>query len=347
MSSRKGQNMFTEINANNLNALCWGSSFLGSGGGGDQEHLRPTVQRALSKWGPIPLLTLADLKDEDLVAAMILFGAVLPLERRQTSMLQMRPVLDMVIKDLGKPLRALMPVEVGGANALTPFCVAGDFGLPVLDGDLMGRAFPEISMISPNVFDMSPKAAYIGDLENGRLSMLMSSSYTDLEAEGRAQVEFYPNSTVLLIPIVLTGREAKNVALPGTVSQAIRIGMQVGLDDLIQMVDGQIRCEGTIREWTYELKGGFLMGKLVLQTKEKDIIHVKVKNENLLLTDAQHNALAKSPDIISILRKHDLKPILSDNITVGEEVVCITCKGPDLWYTDKGLSLSRATVATL
>lgn len=41
---------------------------------------------------------------------------------------------------------ALMSAEIGGSNAMEPLCVAASLGVPVLDCDGMGRAFPELQV---------------------------------------------------------------------------------------------------------------------------------------------------------------------------------------------------------
>ena len=38
-------------------------------------------------------------------------------------------------------------IEAGGLNSTTPFVVAAQLGIPLVDADGMGRAFPEIQMI--------------------------------------------------------------------------------------------------------------------------------------------------------------------------------------------------------
>jgi DUF917 family protein len=43
-------------------------------------------------------------------------------------------------------LAAIMAGEVGGGNGLEPLVVGSRLGLPVVDGDLMGRAFPELQV---------------------------------------------------------------------------------------------------------------------------------------------------------------------------------------------------------
>lgn len=44
------------------------------------------------------------------------------------------------------PLVALLAGEVGGGNGIEPLSVGSRLGLPVVDGDLMGRAFPELQV---------------------------------------------------------------------------------------------------------------------------------------------------------------------------------------------------------
>ena len=41
-------------------------------------------------------------------------------------------------------LTALLSFEMGGGNGLEPLAVGARMGLPVVDADLMGRAFPEM-----------------------------------------------------------------------------------------------------------------------------------------------------------------------------------------------------------
>ena len=41
-----------------------------------------------------------------------------------------------------------MSFEIGGCNSLTPLYTAGLMDIPLMDLDLMGRAFPEFQMTS-------------------------------------------------------------------------------------------------------------------------------------------------------------------------------------------------------
>lgn len=53
---------------------------------------------------------------------------------------------------LGRSATHTMPIEIGGLNSIIPFCLAARERLPVIDADLMGRAFPELQMCMPTLF---------------------------------------------------------------------------------------------------------------------------------------------------------------------------------------------------
>ncbi|WP_152971333.1 DUF917 family protein, partial [Rhizobium ecuadorense] len=49
-------------------------------------------------------------------------------------------------RHLGRKAQATMPIEIGGINSTIPLVVGARLGLPVVDGDGMGRAFPQLEM---------------------------------------------------------------------------------------------------------------------------------------------------------------------------------------------------------
>ena len=54
--------------------------------------------------------------------------------------------LRVVEKELGRKADATMPTEVGGINSTIPLFVGARLGIPVVDADGQGRAFPELQM---------------------------------------------------------------------------------------------------------------------------------------------------------------------------------------------------------
>ena len=234
-----------------------------------------------------------------------------------------------------------MPVEIGGSNALTPLCVAGEAGFPVLDADLLGRALPKIQMISTNIFGIMPSKAYICDPQTGASSIIQCTSYEELESKARAIAAQHQSTAAVLIPIVLSGNQAKLAAVHHTISLAISIGSSDSLQELCNVIKGNIQCTGRISKWDYTVQNGFLLGRLHIRSEHDEIFEIHVQNEYLKLTK-NNLKVAEAPKIISLLHPENLQPILSDQIEEGQQIICVTCKGPDLWHLPKGLEIIKS-----
>merc|ERR1719285_1121975 len=63
----------------------------------------------------------------------------------------------------GKNIIALMSGEIGGMNAIEPLLVSADLGIPVIDSDGMGRAFPELQMFVPYIYGLPAQPAALVD----------------------------------------------------------------------------------------------------------------------------------------------------------------------------------------
>ena len=333
--------MEAQIDLENLPALCRGVSFLGSGGGGDVKELLPIVENMLRCHGPVPLISLNDLNDNDLVVAIELIGAPIPKSHHNDlNRFCFSSVLQYALKDLKRTVRALIPVEIGGGNALAPLCVAGEMGFPILDGDLLGRAFPEIFMISTNIFGIMPSIAYIADPETGETHTIECTSYEELEVKARSQAVKHKTTAAILIPIILTAQEAKKSVIPGTIRHSLLIGTKLNIQELTHSVQGKVHATGIIEKWDYTITSGFLTGELIIRSDLGEILSINVKNEYLSLS-LQGQVIVKAPDIISLLLSNTLSSVLSDQVSVGDEVICVSCKGPEIWYSEIGLRLTQ------
>ena len=65
-----------------------------------------------------------------------------------------------------------MSVEIGGLNSLMPLYAAGLMSVPLIDLDLMGRAFPEFQMTSIFINNMKGTPASLAD-EKGNEIIVM------------------------------------------------------------------------------------------------------------------------------------------------------------------------------
>src|ERR1051325_4679202 len=98
----------------------------------------------------------SELGDDDLVAVVSNMGAPLVGQERLTDPRYIARAVRMMEEYLGRRVRAGMSVESGGGNAIQPFMAAAMLGVPVVDADAMGRAFPEAQMTSFAIGNLAP-----------------------------------------------------------------------------------------------------------------------------------------------------------------------------------------------
>ena len=121
--------MRRSIGPDDMEDLALGAAVLGTGGGGDPHIGKLTAVSAMRAHGPVTLIGLDDLGDDDLVVPVAMMGA-------PTVMVEKLPRGDEVMyafkglqSYLGREVRAVTPIEAGGLNSTTPFVVASLLGV--------------------------------------------------------------------------------------------------------------------------------------------------------------------------------------------------------------------------
>ncbi len=102
------------------------------------------------------LMSPLDLADDDRVAVVSNMGAPLVGQERLADSRNIARAVQMQEEYSGRKFRAVMSLEIGGGNAIQPLMAAAHLGLPVVDADTMGRAYPEAQMTSVAVGDLTP-----------------------------------------------------------------------------------------------------------------------------------------------------------------------------------------------
>ena len=119
---------------------------------------------------------------------------------------------------LGRPFRAIMSVEIGGGNALQPFLAAALLGLPVVDADAMGRAFPEAQMTSFAIDDLQIYPLTLVDVRDNEVIVARAASWKWMERLSRkACVEVGSIAATCKAP--RTGKEVKECGILNTTTQ--------------------------------------------------------------------------------------------------------------------------------
>ncbi len=87
----------------------------------------------------------------------------------------------------GCRITTLVCAEIGGYNSIEPLLVGARLGLPVIDADGMGRAFPEIQMYLPLIYGCRPWPSCVADNKGDVVSC---SHVTDAKSlEGFFRIE--------------------------------------------------------------------------------------------------------------------------------------------------------------
>lgn len=334
------------ITVEDLEALAIGSAILGAGGGGDPSTEKYIAKRQLELHGPVKMISVDELKAEDVVVPVAYMGAPLIAIERLPSGTEFLNVLSDIEKYLGKRPTVLMAAEIGGANAFTSLSVGALLNLPVLDADSMGRAFPELQMTSFNVHGHSSSPAFLSD-SKGNSVVVNGRNNREVEHIAR-HITVALGSSAALALHVMNGVEAAKYSIPRSVSYAIEIGSQIlksqkentdPLQALLKFTEGTLLGTGVISDIDQRISDGFLRGTVnIVNVEENYKMLINYQNENIAaLKDG--NILATSPDLISIVDAQTGKAITTESLSYGLRVCVLALPCDPIWKTEKGLKL--------
>jgi DUF917 family protein len=241
---------------------------------------------------------------------------------------------------------ALMAIEIGGGNALLPITWAARIGLPVVDADGIGRAFPEIPQVTMQLAGISASPAVMTD-ERGNLIVFRTISGHWMERlERAAAVEF--GGAASSTEFSLTAAQARGATVRNSVSLAIRIGEAVAnakdspVAALIAEINAFRLVNGKVSDVERHTTSGFVRGSVVVEGIGDDagrLIRLELQNENLVALE-QGRVLASVPDLITVLDSETADAIATERIRYGQRVTVIAFGCDPVWRTERGIALT-------
>ena len=342
-----------QIEAGDLAALCRGSVFLATGGGGDPYVNQLLAERALTDAGPVRLVQPSQLPDDAFVLPLGEVGA-------PTVSLEQLPVGDEPGRALaryeaftGRTPTHVIPFEIGGANSVVPLVAAAERGLPVVDGDGMGRALPEAQMMTFAIAGASPTPAVAVD-HLGNAVMFDTADALDYERQVRA-LAVAMGGMIFTAEHGMDGALARRAVVPGTLSFAIEVGEMLArcrglasdllapLSALFETSDyGAVRClyTGKVTYLSTRTIGGFDVGEVRLDplAGAGEPLRIAIKNE-YLLARCGDRVLASVPDLITVVDHETSTPINSERLRYGQRVSVFGIGCPPHYRTDAALAV--------
>lgn len=332
-----------QVDASNIDALALGCAVLGAGGGGDTSVGRLMALQAVEDYGPVPLVDLDDLPDDALIMPCGGIGApTVSIEKIENGEEGAR-LREHVERLWGRPVVAFLSAEIGGSNGLIPIVWAARVGLPVVDADGMGRAFPEVPQVTMHVAGISPNPAVMTD-ERGNVVIFDAVSGDWMERmERAAAVEF--GGMASSSEYQLTAAQARTATVRNSVTLAIRIGEAIlhaerdPVGALVEAVDAVALVEGKVVDIERRTTAGFVRGSATITGLGGDggrEIRLEIQNENLVALEAEA-VLAIVPDIITVLDTESGRAISTERLRYGQRVTVIAFPCDPIWRSERGL----------
>lgn len=329
-----------------LQAIARGAAVLGTGGGGDPHIGLLMALQALEENGPATLVTLDDLPPEGLLLPCGMMGAPTVSIEKIDNGSEGQRLREMVEERFGRPVVALMSSEIGGSNALLPICWATQMGLPVLDADGMGRAFPELPQVSMHVAGISPSPAFLTD-ERGNMLVTTAASGEWLERIHR-RVTIEMGGSAATAEYILTVEQARTATIQGSVSLAHRIGRTImdAVTEPVAALIAELRAyrliDGKVTDVERNTTGGFVFGSAIVEGLREHagrLLRIEIQNENLAVLE-EGRVLASVPDLIAVLDSEIAEAIPTERLRYGQRVTVIAFPCDPIWRTEGGLAVA-------
>src|SRR5262249_15138864 len=247
----------------------------------------------------------------------------------------------------GRTVEGLMPAEIGGSTGLLPLTWAGRMGLPVVDADGMGRAFPLIPQVTMHLAGVDPNPGVMTDERGNVLVFTAISGHWMERLERSAAVEF--GGAGAATEYIMTVAQARDgAAVRGTFTLAIEIGdaltSAVGdpIAALVAVTGGFPLMSGKVTDVERRTTKGFVRGSVVVEGLGDDagrVVRVDVQNENLVALE-QGTVRASVPDLISVLDSETADAIATERVKYGQRVTVIAMACDPIWRTPPGLQMA-------
>jgi DUF917 family protein len=325
------------LHPENVEDIALGAAVLGTGGGGDPYIGKLMGISAIREFGPVTLLSLDEIDDDALIVPTAMMGA-------PTVIVEKLPKGDEIIKSfhalesyLGQKITATMSAEAGGLNSVTPLTVAALLRIPMVDCDGMGRAFPELQMVTATLYGVSSTPFAIGD-EKGNSAILNTINNRWTETFSRS-ITIDMGCTALIACYATTGKELKEWAVPDTMTLVEEIGRTIRearqskanvIEAVREVVGGFEVFKGKIVDVQRRTEKGFARGEAVFAGVDQYENLVAIVDEEIVVS---------VPDLITVLDTETGEPVTTESLRYGFRVTVLGIPCNEKWRTPEGLEL--------
>ncbi len=323
--------MFTK---DNIGAFLEGLAILGTGGGGSPEWGRIIMENDLEKGRAAKIVQPEDVPDDATVASGGIMGSVKVLDKISPKELisgwekrfELTEAFKLQAETIGKKIDYIVAFEMGGLNTPVMLSLGARTGIPVIDGDGLGRAAPETQMISFIGYGVSLTPMPLVDAAGNAVVVRYGAENTFADMLGRWVVtrgggmganSHYP----------MSGKKLKETVIPHTISGALALGEAVikaraeKMDPVAvvaNFVGGKHLYSGVIQKLEEKEWEGFYFINAQLSGGAELVI----KNEYMALK-MDGKPVTIFPDFILGLDPETGRGLMSADLKVGDEIALV------------------------
>jgi DUF917 family protein len=338
-----------QIVESDLPAISIGAAILGTGGGGNP-HLGMLRARELLREGRrIRVVDPEDLSDDDLVVVSGGMGSPTVSYEKLARGDEEAEAARALEGHLGQRFTAVAPLEMGGGNSMAALCVGALLDVPVVNGDGMGRAFPELQMITYLIYGGSPAPAAVADDKGNRVVISSVVDARWLERIARS-VTIEVGGHAGLATSVMDGAHCKASIIPHTLRLAHRMGTAVldaqerksdPVEAMLAVAGGRRYLRGKIVDVERRLARGFARGRVDLVGFGEDSgrkISIDFQNENLVIWE-DGEATVTVPDLITLATTDRGESITTEVLRYGYRADVLVLPCPPQLKTERALEV--------
>ncbi|HVO39024.1 MAG TPA: DUF917 domain-containing protein [Spirochaetia bacterium] len=308
-----------------LRDIVMGAGLFGAGGGGSTAEGMKLAERVLQFGAGVKLAEVSEIPDGGWGAAVAGVGSPKASLTRIRSFSPAK-ALGLLENAVGFTSRFVVPFETGAGNSINPMLAAIQRDIPIVDGDPVGRAVPELQM---TLFMLGgiPLVPVALATEDDVSAVIRTREPKDAERVARA-VTAELGGVAAIACYAMETRDMKRTVIPGTTTRAelagasIRLAQGRGEDpcaELIRAHHGFVLGKGRISSLREETRGAFDYG--ISQVGGDLPVRVVFKNENLLAFRGD-KLLAVAPDLICSVDSKG-NPMTNADLREGMEITYI------------------------
>lgn len=336
--------MSWQITVDMIPELARGAAVLGTGGGGDPYIGSLLAMQALRAHGPVTAVALEDVPDDALAITVSMMGAPTVMVEKLPGLEELVAPVRALERRLGRKMTHVACAEVGGVNSTIPIAAAAVLGLPLVDGDGMGRAFPELQMLIPTLYGITASPLAISD-EKGNTALLETLDNLWTERIARvACVEM--GCSVMIAGFNMDGRQIRESFVPRSLSHCLDIGTgilqarTVKMDPVakvLELTGGMEIYRGKVIDVERSTTKGFARGQARIEGVDSTLT-LSFQNEHLIAQTGDR-ILATTPDLIMVLDHESGEPITTEALRYGQRVRVISAPSDPRWHLPEALDM--------